>query len=146
MSARTDTLALMLKLRARDIPASFHDANTLRRAEKTLSRWYEAECGDSDDYASYSIERDEETGVPYWIVRRHRDGPKAISRNRIPDKERGAIRRVVRVCNSIMSNGAPNSPNVYHYVQTDPRGCCLYVGTEPLTDQNYSARGIACCV
>lgn len=29
--------------------------------------------------------------------------------------------------------------------QTDPRGCALFVSPQPLTDQNYSGVGVACC-
>lgn len=29
------------------------------------------------------------------------------------------------------------------YLQTDPRGACVYVAWEPLSDQNYSSRGQA---
>ena len=37
----------------------------LRRISMTLSRWGELECGDSDNYKSWSIERDKETDKPY---------------------------------------------------------------------------------
>lgn len=46
---------------------SFEEAQKLRRIEMTLHRWNEQECGDGNDYASWSIERDETTGKPGLI-------------------------------------------------------------------------------
>jgi len=133
MSARNDTLALMHTMNQRGIAASFDDANTLRRAQITLHRWHEQECGDSNEHASYSIERDENTNIPYRCIYPHREGAKNI-RYRIADKEAGAIRRVAEVCKRL---------NAHFYVQGDPRGCALYVSTEPLPDHNYT-HGVAC--
>jgi hypothetical protein len=45
MSARTETLALMQRFAQRGITLSFEHANTLRRAQITLHRWAELECG-----------------------------------------------------------------------------------------------------
>jgi hypothetical protein len=139
MSARNDTIVLMERLQritAGMQSVTFDDANTLRRAEKVLHRWHEQECGDSTDYASYSIERDEQTGIPYRCIYPHREGAKTI-RQRIADKEAGAIKRVSEVCKRL---------GLSFFVQTDPRGCALYVSNEALTDSNYSSRGISCCV
>jgi hypothetical protein len=47
MTARTETESLMLRLERRGITLSFAQANTLRRAQLTLRRWYELECGDA---------------------------------------------------------------------------------------------------
>ena len=134
MTARNDTYALMQRLASRDINLSFDEVNTLRRAELTLQRWGEAECGDSNEYASFSIERDEETGKPYRCVYRH-DSDK-VRRTRIPDREAGALKRVKAIC---------EARGLHFYHQTDPRGCALYVDREPLPDNNYS-RGVSCCV
>ena len=107
-------------------------ARTLRRAQMTLRRWAELECGDGHCY----IERDEKTGKP----RMYRDSrylapndPRCWSV--VPDRERGALARVEKVC---------KEAGLYYYHQTDPRGCALYVGTEPLTASNYSTKGIPC--
>jgi hypothetical protein len=109
------------------------DANTLRRAQLTLRRWAEAECGNSNDYASFSIERDEQTGKPFRVVYPHTsDKPRRYA---TPDRESGALRRVAQVCTA---NG------LHYFHQTDPRGCALYVSREPLTDSNYS-NGAAVC-
>lgn len=132
MSARQATLALMQQLGSRGISLSFDEVNTLRRAELTLQRWAELECGDGNDYASWSIERDEETGLPYMCRYPH-DGE--MRRHRIADREAGALRRIAAICKA-------NGLHFYH--QTDPRGCALYVSNEPLPDHNYT-HGVACC-
>lgn len=132
MSARNDTYALQATIARRGVNLTFEDANTLRRAQITLHGWNEAECGDSNDYASWSIERDEETGKPCRVTYRH--SANKSHRMAIPDRETGALRRVRDIC---ARNG------LYFYHQTDPRGCALYVDVQPLTDCDYS-RGIAC--
>ena len=50
---------------------TWDDANVLRRAERTLHTWAEQECGDGNDYMSWSIERDETTNKPYRVVYPH---------------------------------------------------------------------------
>lgn len=107
-------------------------ANILRRAEKTLGRWYEQECGDGNDYASWAIERDEASGIPYRVTYPHNG---ETHRARIADMERGAIRRAAILCDTM---------RLHYFVQTDPRGCSLYVSNEHLTDTNYT-NGVACC-
>lgn len=104
-------------------------ANTLRRAAKTLHRWHELECGDSNDYCSWAIERDETTGVPYRMVYPHAaDKPR---RTRTPDRERGALKRVAAIC---------AEHGLSYYVQSDPRGAPLYIApaTERLTESDYT--------
>lgn len=108
------------------------EAGILRKAEKTLTRWGEQECGDSNESASWAIERDEKTGVPYRVIYWNNGRQ---SRERIPDREAGALKRVAKLAKSVGG---------YFYHQTDPRGCTLYVGDEPLTNQNYSTLGIPC--
>jgi hypothetical protein len=112
--------------------ATFDDANTLRRAQMTLHRWAELECGDGDNYKSWSIERDETTDIPYLCIYPHDGKP---HRRRIADKERGALHRVAEVCKRL---------NAHFYHQGDPRGCALYVSMEPMPDHNYT-HGVACC-
>lgn len=133
MSARSETFALMRALEHRGIVADFDQVNTLRRAQLTLHRWAELECGDGNDFASWSIERDDDH-APYLCRYPHADGMKP-TRTRIPDREAGALRRVQAVCNAI---------GAYYYHQGDPRGCALYVSKEPITDNDYT-RGVACC-
>ena len=133
MTARTETNALQHRIFTRtNVSLSFEDANTLRRAEIALSRWGELECGDGNDHMSWSIERDDKTGVPYRCIYPHKGD---MRRYRIADKEAGALRRIAEVCKR-------NGLHFFH--QTDPRGCSLYVHNEPLPDHNYT-QGVACC-
>jgi hypothetical protein len=136
MSARQATLALMRQLGARGISLSFDEVNTLRRAELTLQRWGELECGDSNEYGKWAIERNEQTGIPH-MVRHHytKLGDVRTTSTRIADKEKGALRRITAIC---------KAHGLHYYHQTDPRGCALYVSNEPLPDHNYT-RGVACC-
>lgn len=109
------------------------EARILRLAERTLHRWAELECGDGNDYASWSIERDETTGKPYWVTYPHSG---TSTRTRYPDKEAGALKRVAALC---------KDKGWHFYHQTDPRGVSLYVSAEPLTDSAYN-RGVAVAV
>jgi len=135
-NARNATFKLISDFSRRGIQMDFDDANTLRRAELTLQRWSEGECGDGNDFASWAIERDEQTGIAYRVTYSHMakagSGP---FRERIADREAGALRRVKAICEKY---------GIHFYHQGDPRGCALYVSPDILTDSNYS-RGIACC-
>lgn len=132
MTARQATLALKNRLGMQGIYLSFDEANTLRRAQLTLHRWAEQECGDSNSYGSWSIERDENTGIPYMCRYPH---DRAVCRSRIPDREAGALRRIKAIC---------KEHGLHYYHQTDPRGCALYVGKGSLPDYAYT-RGVSCC-
>jgi hypothetical protein len=103
--------------RLADLGLSYSEADTLRLAEKTLHRWAELECGDGNEHASWSIERDETTGKPYLVTHPHNG---ASRRHRIADREAGALRRIAAV---LADHGT-----LWSYHQTDPRGCALYVG------------------
>jgi hypothetical protein len=85
------------------------EARTLRRISMTLRRWYALTCGDDVG----CIERDDDTGRPYW----HH----ALTGRRVPirDRERGAERRLL----ALMARHAPLTA----YLQTDPRGAALYI-------------------
>ena len=114
------------------VSLDFDDAHTLRRAERTLHRWAEQECGDG-----YScLTRDETTGKPYREV----SGMSGKSRRYlVPDREAGALRRVRDVCDR-------NGLAFYH--QTDPRGVALYIARSDagMTDSNYNSVGVAVIV
>lgn len=99
---------------------TFAECETLRRASMTLSRWAELECGDSNNYGSWAIERDEATGVPYMVHHhyRHGQGKDTMTRTRIADRESGAIKRIAAI---VTAHG------LAWYHQTDPRGCAVYV-------------------
>lgn len=113
------------------VALSTDDARTLRRAAQTLHRWSELECGDGNEYSSWAIERDEETGIPYMCTYPHKG---TTRREKIADREKGALRRVKEVCER-------NGLHFYH--QGDPRGAALYVSDKTLTNQSYSD-GVAC--
>lgn len=130
MSARL-AYELLHRLTVNGIPATLDQADILRRAQMTLHRWGELECGDGNDYQSWSIERDEKTGKPFMCHYPHQG---RAYRRAIPDRERGALERVKRVCAQL---------GLHYWHQTDPRGCSLYVSRETLTDSTYN-RGISC--
>lgn len=119
----------------------YKHAVELRRISMTLHRWHELECGDGNDYASWSLVRgnkqggvfecDEDNGKPY--MERHPHSSNKPIYTLVADRERGALRRLAAIMK--------NYPALSAYVQTDPRGCALYVG-EGLTDSNYS-HGVA---
>lgn len=98
---------------------SYDDAVALRRISMTLRRWYEMECGDSGIATSYCVERDEETGKPFRVVWYHRRLDPTPVRYPIPDRERGAEKRLAKIM--------ANYPHLSTYLQTDPRGCALHI-------------------
>lgn len=134
MSAVQDTREIMYRLEKRGIVIDFDEVNILRRAERILHRWAELECGDGDNYKSWAIERDEETGKPFMVTYPHKG---SSHRYRIPDREAGALKRVEAIC---------KARGIYFYHQGDPRGCVLYLSVEPFVDHDYTRHGIPCCV
>lgn len=120
------------------------DADALRRIEMTLNRWGATECGDSNEYGSWAIERDELTDKPYMVRHhyRHGQGKDTVSRYPIADREKGALRRLAAIM--------VKYPDLIAYHQTDPRGCGLYVvpRKEIPTGADISSiytRGVAVC-
>ena len=103
-------------------------ARTLRRAQLTLHRWAEEMCNGTIQRAGEQCD-----GQPFRHYGTGTKGP--FLTVKCPDREAGALRRVAEVC---------KAAGLHYYHQTDPRGCALYVSAEPLTDQNYSSRGVAC--
>ena len=110
------------------------DFDTLLRIERTLHRWAERECNgevevDDDGRAWHSWHDDLHTGP-------------TVHRVRIPNRERGALKRLSAIMARYPALGA------YH--QSDPRGCSLYVfrkadmeGKD--VDAYYSSRAVAVC-
>lgn len=105
------------------------DAWALRRAAITLHRWHEQECGDSNEYMSWCITRDDK-GKPFREICSHAGGKNRMVP--IRDMEAGSLRRIKAIC---------DRNKLHHYIQTDPRGGTLYISREPLTDSNYSSQG-----
>lgn len=117
---------------------SYDDAEALRRIAMTLHRWHELECGSERG----AIERDEKTGVPYWhnANARYLDPHDPRAYSRIPDRERGAQKRLAKIM--------ARYPSLTAYVQTDPRGSVLYIlrpadVPEGENADSYYSRGIA---
>lgn len=106
------------------------EVDSMRRISNTLQRWFALECGTDGG----CIERDEKTGLPYWV----NHDARIVTRCRVADREAGALRRL----NKIMAGRL-----VSFYVQTDPRGAALYIlrpgdvppGADPAS---YYTRGI----
>lgn len=130
MSAYDKNVRVRADLNGRGVPATLAQASILRRAERVLHRWSELECGDGNAYASWSIERDEATNVPYRVTYPHIG---QSYRTKIADKETAALQRIAKVCQAL---------GAHFYQQTDPRGCALYVAAEPLTSSSYT-NGVA---
>lgn len=113
---------------------SLDDAQALRRISMTLHRWHEMECNGEVQRAEES-----DNGRPYSVWQNGAGGTTSSSWP-IPDRERGALKRLA----AIMTH----YPTLGFYVQGDPRGAALYIlragdipsGADP--SAHYS-RGIA---
>ena len=132
------------------------EAESLRRISMTLRRWFELECGDSNDFKSWAIERDETTDKPYMVEHMHvpaSSNPFGYSNNgtyktAIPDREAGARKRLAKILSARNARrdttatetrtfkggfsydhttSAHGMPDVSAYIQTDPRGAALYI-------------------
>jgi len=119
-----------------DLGLQREEAFALRRISMTLHRWYEQECGDGNNYASWSIERDEETNKPYRCIYWHDGNNEKYS---IADREKGAYKRLAKIL--------ANHPKLTSYCQTDPRGASLYIlrveDVEGQDIQQVYTRGVA---
>jgi hypothetical protein len=109
---------------------SWDDAHALRRISMTLHRWHELECGDSNIHGSWAIVRGAKTkdgfvhnddGKPFMESHHylHGKGKDYTTHSPLADGERGALNRL----NAILAR----YPGFMSYVQTDPRGCSLYI-------------------
>ena len=114
---------------------NYEDACALRRISMTLQRWHELECGDGNDYGSWVIVRGaffndtargrifvyNDDAKPFLEHHhyQHGAGKDTVSYTKLADRERGALKRLA----AIMAR----YPGFASYVQTDPRGCALYI-------------------
>jgi hypothetical protein len=128
---------------------SYKDAVALRRISMTLHRWHELECGDSNDYASWTVVRGRkengtfvynDNGKPY--LERHSHSENKARYSPIPDRETGARKRLAKIM--------ARYPTLSAYVQGDPRGAALYIlrpGDVPegQSADAYYSRGIVVC-
>ena len=131
------------------------EAESLRRINMTLRRWFERECGDSNTYGAWAIERDDDgDGKPYLVHHhyQHGAGKDTVTRTPIADRETGARKRLAAILNTRNARVNPASRSdkdvLSVYVQTDPRGCALYIlrpGDVPegADVSSYYTRGIA---
>ena len=108
------------------------EAESLRRVSMTLHRWHVMECGTSTGV----IERDENTGAPYWYNAKDR------YRYRVADRETGALKRLAKIMAA--------HPALQSYVQCDPRGAALYIHRagdvpEGKNADAYYSRGVVVC-
>ncbi len=145
---RYDTIATLCSL-----GISYEDAASLRRISMTLHRWHELECGDGNNYGSWCITRGrkvagefvyDDDGTPFIEHHhyRHGQGKDSTSYTAIPDREKGARKRMA----AIMAR----YPELSAYVQTDPRGAPLYIlrpGDVPAGADvsSYYSRGVVVC-
>jgi hypothetical protein len=129
---------------------TYEEAAQLRRIEMTLHRWSEQECGDGNDFASWSIERDEKTNKPFRCVYPH-NGPSR--RYPIADREGGALKRaqaIIKARNGRLALGEDCDEFITVYQQGDCRGCSLYLmrtADVPCGGnvESYYTRGFAVC-
>jgi hypothetical protein len=110
------------------------EVEALRRISLTLRRWHELECGND----SGAIERDDTTGKPYWVNyhSRYLSANDPRSRSRIADREAGALRRLQKIMRDVnerrfvgdvASTLDAHCDDLNTYIQSDPRGACLYI-------------------
>jgi hypothetical protein len=129
---------LQRNARRQGVNLTLVDARTLRRAQLTLHRWDELRCGWSTpgEYgSSFVLVRDEDgDDKPYIEI--HPNTSLGTRWETVPDRERGALRRIKAVCETYGAS---------YYHQSDPRGAALYISADKLTDTNY-ARAICCAV
>ncbi len=88
----------------------------LLKIERTLQRWSEQECGNSNNHCSWAIERDETTGKPFRVV--HPNTGNSY-KTPIADREAGALKKLGKIM--------ADHPELVSYHQGDPRGCALYI-------------------
>lgn len=127
MSTQKAKFELFSRLQA--LGFTYDESAALRRIEMTLHRWDESECGDSNAFSSWCVERDEATNKPFRYVYPH-NGP--MRRYPIADREAGAKRRLAQI---VMNRNLRLEPRIgdahpefiraYH--QSDCRGAALYL-------------------
>lgn len=116
------------------------DAESLRRISMTLHRWHELECNEDIQRGTKNLDgtiKPNDEGRP-WIGRS--DYAQRTYYARITDREAGARKRLAAILKRY--------PTLTAYVQTDPRGCALYIlkpGDVPegFDASSYYSRGLA---
>ncbi len=112
--------------RVTNLGFTLDEALKLRRISMTFSRWDELECGDGNDYGSWTIARGhkskgefthDDDGLPFMEYHSHTENKARYTR--IPDREKGAEKRLAKLMAA--------HPELVSYRQTDPRGASLYI-------------------
>jgi hypothetical protein len=131
---------------------TYDEAVALRRIEMTLQRWAEAECGDSNEYRSWSIEREEKTNKTLRVISSCGADRRTWVTKRYPiaDRETGALKRLKAIVDARNSRECPPNAAIIPYHQQDCRGCMVYliraadVKDGESLDSIYT-RGLAVC-
>ena len=127
-TAQEKNIELMDQIQRRGVYLSEADARTLRRAQLTLRHWAEEECnGTIQRPWDGTVDGDSRPSRPTWHEGLF---------SRIPDRQAGAVRRVAEICERY---------GLHYYHHGDPRGCSLYIDTQPIHDNNYTS-AIACII
>lgn len=133
--------------RLQSLGFTFEESVSMRRIERTLSRWAEAECGDANGNA---IERDEVTGKPFRTFYSGANGKR--SRYAIADREAGALNRLAAICKArdTRADAFATGDYIIAYHQGDCRGCSLYLVRSKDVPagadiDSYYSRGVAVC-
>lgn len=117
---------VQLITRLMEMGFSFEESQQLRRIEMTLHRWAELECGDSNDFQSWAIERNEPVNIELinwpnadgnvWLVENRGDAKQAayfpLREFQTKDKSDRIAKRELR--RSIARN-IPGKPYMVHY-------------------------------
>ena len=125
---KTSTLEQYIHI-SNKLEISLDNVWVFRRKSMTLRNWFEKECGDSNNFASWCIERDPETDKPFLVTYPHTGKTR---KRAVPDMEKGARRTIVNLCTKL---------GLFFFIQTDCRGLALYLSREELTDTNYNSKG-----
>jgi|SRR5215510_1612777 len=141
-----------------DLGFTRDEAIALRRISMTLQRWYELECGNSNDYGSWAIEREDNgDGKPFMVHHHylHGRGKDYTTRTPIADREAGAVRRLTKIiadrndreAGALLTDVKDEISMLSYFLQTDPRGAALYIlrpGDVPAGEarESYYNRGI----
>lgn len=149
MTSRKDILETEAMLsRLQSLGFTRQEAESLRRISMSLQRWFEAECGNSNDYGSWAIVRGrpgpvpprvdgmrgqrefihDDDGTPFmeWHHYQHGRGKDYTTHTAIPDREAGARKRLAQIVTDRNAR-LKFKDNVVPHVQTDPRGCAVYI-------------------
>ena len=105
------------KSRLIEFGISRDDIKSLHRISNTLRNWFELECGfNTPNNGHGAIERDELTEQPFMRTWDNQNGKRKWS---VRDRETGARKRLDKIMTKY--------PDLVSYVQTDPRGCAVYI-------------------